>query len=69
MHVLRHPLRPARNPAPVFVAGIAEAGRLFGPAARAVARQHIISDLKQEGWTESDPFPQNPDHYKNIGLW
>ena len=49
--------------------GIAEAGRLFGPAAQAVARQHIISDLKQEGWTESDPFPKNPDHYKKMGLW
>lgn len=49
--------------------GIAEAGRLFGKQAEAVARQHIISDLKLEGWTESDPFPKNSEHYKRIGLW
>ena len=49
--------------------GIAEAGKLFGKAAEAVARQHIISDLQQEGWTENDPFPKNSQHYRQIGLW
>lgn len=40
-------------------AGIQEAIRRFGEAAGPVARQHIISDLRQEGWTENDPFPRN----------
>ncbi|GAB6088775.1 DUF6915 family protein [Spirochaeta dissipatitropha] len=49
--------------------GIRQAAEQFGLEAAAVARQHIISDLKQEGWTESDPFPKNSDHYKRIGLY
>lgn len=40
-------------------AGIREAVKLFGAAAEPVARQHIISDLKQEGWKESDRFPRD----------
>jgi uncharacterized protein YcaQ len=40
-------------------AGIKEAIGLFGEEAGPVARQHIISDLKQEGWTEQDPFPRD----------
>ena len=31
---------------------------LLGEEAGRAARQHIISDLKQEGWTENDPFPR-----------
>lgn len=50
-------------------AGIREAGRLFGKEAEPVARQHIISDLKEEGWSEEDPFPKNAEHYGRIGLW
>jgi hypothetical protein len=37
-------------------AGIEEVRKLFGDGAAAAARQHIISDLKMEGWTENDPF-------------
>ncbi len=48
-------------------AGIREAVRLFGEAAGPVARQHIISDLKEEGWTESDPFPRDERHY--VAMW
>lgn len=50
-------------------AGIREAVRLFGEAAGPVARQHIISDMKQEGWTENDPFPKDREHYFKMGLW
>jgi uncharacterized protein DUF6915 len=50
-------------------AGVNEVRRLFGePAARA-ARQHIISDLKMEGWTESDPFPKDEQDYVKMGLF
>lgn len=50
-------------------AGIREAGKLFGEQAEAVARQHIISDLKEEGWTERDPFPRDEVHYVKMGLF
>jgi hypothetical protein len=51
------------------LAGIAEVARLFGGQAALAARQHIIADLKEEGWTESDPFPRDEWHYKQIGLY
>lgn len=51
-------------------AGIREAVRLFGPGAGAVARQHIASDLSEEGWQEGvDPFPRDMAHYMSIGLF
>lgn len=51
-------------------AGIQEVIRLFGEeAGGAVARQHIISDLKEEGWTERDPFPRDEEHYVKMGLF
>ena len=50
-------------------AGINEAVRIFGSEAAPVARQHIISDLQQEGWTERDPFPRDEEHYLKIGLF
>lgn len=50
-------------------AGINEAVRIFGHEAGPVARQHIIADLKQEGWTENDPFPQDEEHYVRMGLF
>ena len=50
-------------------AGIQEAVRRFGEAAGPVARQHIISDLKEEGWTEQDPFPRDEAHYVRMGLF
>jgi hypothetical protein len=42
---------------------------LFGEEAGMAARQHIISDLKEEGWTENDPFPKNEEHYVGMGLF
>ena len=50
-------------------AGIREAARLFGPEAESVARQHVIADLKEEGWAESDPFPRDERHYVALGLF
>ena len=42
---------------------------LFGEEAGKVARQHIISDLKEEGWTENDPFPRDERDYVDMGLF
>ena len=50
-------------------AGIAEVCRLFGPEAGKAAKQHIISDLKTEGWTPGDSFPKNEDDYVRIGFF
>jgi hypothetical protein len=50
-------------------AGIQEAIRLFGEKAGQAARQHIISDLKEEGWTGNDPFPKDEEHYVTMGLF
>jgi hypothetical protein len=47
-------------------AGIQEAIRLFGEKAGQVARQHIISDLKEEGWTGKDPFSKDEEHYVTM---
>jgi len=49
--------------------GLAEVARLFGPDAVPAARQHIISDLKMEGWTEDDHFPLNELEYVKMGLF
>jgi hypothetical protein len=48
-------------------AGIAEVAHLWGPKAAEAARQHILSDLKQVGWT--GPFPLNERHCERMGLW
>ena len=50
-------------------AGIEEIKKLFGEDAGKVARQHIIGDLKEEGWTESDPFLKDQRDYVEIGLF
>jgi hypothetical protein len=50
-------------------AGIKEVIRLFGEKAGQIARQHIISDLKEEGWTNNDPFPKDEQDYVKIGLF
>ena len=50
-------------------AGIQEAMRLLGDKAGQVAHQHIISDLKEEGWTDQDPFPQDEPDFVRIGFF
>jgi hypothetical protein len=49
-------------------AGIEEV-RLWGEEAAAAARQHIISDLKIEGWKEGQPFPRDEKDYVRMGLF
>ncbi len=50
-------------------AGIQQVFRHFGELASQTARQHIISDLKMEGWTENDHFPVNEEDYVKMGLF
>lgn len=49
--------------------GIRQIERMYGQKAAEAARQHIISDLREEGWTESDPFPRDEEHYRRLGLF
>jgi hypothetical protein len=51
------------------LAGIEEVKILFGIKEAEVAYQHIISDFKQEGWKEADPFPKNELEYIKLGLF
>jgi len=51
-------------------AGIEKIKKLFGEDAGEAARQHIISDLMEEGWNEKEhPFPKDEDHYVRMGLF
>ncbi len=50
-------------------AGVDEARRIFGDDAAKAAKQHIEMDLAQEGWTRSDPFPRDSEHYRRMGLF
>jgi hypothetical protein len=47
--------------------GLAYIRQTWGDEAANVARQHIMSDLKQIGWTGE--FPQNERHCEQLGLW
>lgn len=49
--------------------GIEEVRLLFGDDAAPVARQHIIADLQEEGWRETDHFPVDEADYKKMGLF
>jgi hypothetical protein len=49
--------------------GIEEVRARWGDQAAAVARQHIISDLKLEGWKENDHFPKDEADYVKMGLY
>ena len=50
-------------------AGIRQVIALFGVEAGEVAHQHIIADLKEEGWTERDHFPLDEADYVRMGLF
>ena len=50
-------------------AGIRQAAALWGTEAAAAARQHIISDLKMQGWIETDPFPEDEADYVRLGYF
>jgi hypothetical protein len=62
-HGMRH--RRVRH----HLEGIRQVRELFGDEAASVARQHIVADLKEEGWTESDPFPKDERDYVKIGFF
>ena len=49
--------------------GIRKVCELFGADVAEVARRHIISDLKEEGWTEDVHFPKNERDYVDMGLY
>ena len=51
------------------LAGLAQVEILFGKESVPVARQHIISDLKMEGWTEEDGIPRDEKEYVKMGLF
>lgn len=50
-------------------AGLEEVQKLFGEEGVAAARQHIIADLKLEGWKDGDPFPKDERDYVKMGLF
>jgi hypothetical protein len=49
--------------------GIRQVITLFGAEAGKAARLHIITDLKEEGWSKGDPFPRDEADYVNLGLY
>lgn len=51
------------------LAGIEQVRKLWGDQAAVAARMHIVADLKQEGWTDDQPFPRDEQHYKAMGLF
>lgn len=48
--------------------GIQEIIKMFGEKAGRVARLHIISDLKEEGYWKGDPFPKDEEDYVRLGF-
>lgn len=50
-------------------AGIRELAERLGPEAADAARQHIIADLREEGWTEQNHFPRDAADYNRMGLF
>ena len=50
-------------------AGIEEVYQRWGEDAAKAAEQHVMADLREEGWQESDPFPRDEAHYVEIGLF
>lgn len=51
------------------LSGIEEVRGKWGDTAAAAARAHIISDLRQEGWTKADRFPRDEADYVRMGLF
>jgi hypothetical protein len=49
--------------------GVEEVRRRWGDKAADVARQHVISDLRGEGWRETDPFPRDEQDYVSMGFF
>ena len=52
------------------LAGVEEVRRRWGDLAADAARQHVVSDLRQEGWVEGrDRIPKDEDDYVRMGLF
>ena len=51
------------------LAGIEEVRRRWGDQAAEAARQHVISDLQEEGWRASDRIPADEQDYVRMGLF
>ena len=49
--------------------GLKQIKEIFGAEFVPPARQHIISDLKDEGWTENDRLPKDEKDYVDMGLF
>ena len=49
--------------------GIEEVRQKWGDKAAEAAQVHLVSDLKQEGWTENDLFPRDEADYVRMGLF
>jgi hypothetical protein len=49
--------------------GINDVKDMFGKEAAEAARLHIIADLNEEGWKESDHFPEDENDYVRMGLF
>jgi hypothetical protein len=49
--------------------GIQEVRALWGGRAADAAKQHIIDDLKLEGWKDGDHFPIDEADYVRMGLF
>ena len=49
--------------------GVEKVKDLFGENASYAAKLHIISDLKEEGWKETNNFPKDEKDYKRMGLF
>jgi hypothetical protein len=43
--------------------------RRWGDRAADVARQHVVDDLKGEGWRDGDHFPADEQDYVGMGLF
>lgn len=52
------------------LAGVEQARALFGDGGAVAARQHIISDLADEGWDDRiDPFPKDENDFVKMGFF
>lgn len=49
--------------------GIHQVELLFGREAAEAARLHVISDLKEEGWSEQDGIPKDEADYIRRGYF
>lgn len=49
--------------------GIEEVRNLWGNDAAEAARLHIMADLREEGWRETDGIPMDEEEYVRRGLY